>query len=100
MAARRTLCRAGQEAGAHASRRFVMHKHIIHNKCHQTVRDFSDAILTFVREEVPRNWRLYCDDVMDNFRIILRGFSDCGVSGVYQRVNLREALWDTGQRSE
>ena len=34
------------------------------------IRDFSDAILTFLREEVPRNWHLYCDDVTDNFRII------------------------------
>jgi len=48
----------------------LMHKQITHNKCHETFRDFSDAILTFLREEVPRNWRLYCDDVTDNFRII------------------------------
>ncbi len=48
----------------------LMHKHITHNKCHETFRDFSDAILTFLREEVPRNWRLYCDEVTDNFRII------------------------------
>ena len=48
----------------------LMHKHITHNQCHETFRDFSDAILTFLREEVPRNWRLYCDEVTDNFRII------------------------------
>ena len=48
----------------------LMHKHITHNKCHETFRDFRDAILTFLREEVPRNWRLYCDEVTDNFRII------------------------------
>jgi len=48
----------------------LMHKHVTHNKCHETFRDFSDAILTFLREEVPRNWRLYCDEVTDNFRII------------------------------
>ena len=48
----------------------LMHRRITHNKCHQTFRDFRDAILTFLREEVPRNWRLYCDDVTDNFRII------------------------------
>jgi hypothetical protein len=47
-----------------------MHKHITHNTCHETFRDFSGAILTFLREEVPRNWRLYCDEVTDNFRII------------------------------
>ena len=48
----------------------LMHKHITHNKCHRTFADFSAAILTFLREEVPRNWRLYCDEVTDNFRII------------------------------
>ena len=47
-----------------------MHKHITHNRCHETIADFSDAILTFLREEVPRNWRLYCDQVTDNFRVI------------------------------
>ena len=28
----------------------LMHKHITHNKCHVTFKDFSDAILTFLRE--------------------------------------------------
>jgi hypothetical protein len=37
---------------------------------HETFRDFAYAILTFLREEVPRNWRIYCDEVTDNFRII------------------------------
>ena len=48
----------------------LMYKHITHYTCHETFRDFSGAILTFLREEVPRNWRLYCDEVTDNFRII------------------------------
>ena len=48
----------------------LMHKHITHNRCHKTFADFSDAILTFLREEVPRKWRIYCDDVSDNFRVI------------------------------
>src|SRR5260370_23621964 len=48
----------------------LMHKHITHNRCYETFRDFSDAILTFLREEVPRNWHLYCDTVTDNFPII------------------------------
>jgi len=47
-----------------------MHKHITHNKCHETFQDSKDAILTFLREEVPRNWRIYCDEVTDNFRTI------------------------------
>jgi hypothetical protein len=61
-----------------------MHKHVTHNRCHETFRDFSDAIPTFLREEVPRNWRICCDGVRDNFRIISpKDFSDSGVSGVY-----------------
>jgi len=32
--------------------------------------DFSHAILAFLREEVPRNWHVYCDNVSDDFRII------------------------------
>ena len=47
-----------------------MNKHITHNRCHETFADFSDAILTFLREKVRRNWHLYCDSVRDNFRII------------------------------
>ena len=43
---------------------------ITHNQCYETFKDFKDAILTFLREGVPRNWRIYCDEVTDNFRII------------------------------
>jgi hypothetical protein len=48
-----------------------MHKHVTHNRCHATFADFKAAILTFLREEVPRKWGIYCDQVTDNFRIIL-----------------------------
>jgi transposase len=48
----------------------LMHKHITHNRCYQRFADFRDAMLTFLREEVPRNWDAYCDTVSDNFRII------------------------------
>ena len=48
----------------------LMHKHVTHNRCHATFADFSGAILTFLREEVPRKWHLYCDAVSDNFRVI------------------------------
>lgn len=48
----------------------LMHKHVTHNRCYETFADFSDAILTFLRQEVPRNWRTYCDAVSDNFRVI------------------------------
>ena len=48
----------------------LMHKHVTHNRCHATFADFKAAVLTFLREEVPRKWRTYCDEVTDNFRII------------------------------
>ncbi|MGH7120598.1 MAG: IS630 family transposase [Acetobacteraceae bacterium] len=48
----------------------LMHKHITHNRCYETFIAFRGAILTFLREEVPRNWRVYCDAVSDNFRVI------------------------------
>ena len=60
----------------------LMHKHITHNRCYETFADFSDAILTFPREEVPRKWHVYCDDVSDNFRVISpKDFRDSGMSG-------------------
>lgn len=48
----------------------LMHKHITHNRCYARFADFRAAILTFLREEGPRNWPIYCDEVSDNFRII------------------------------
>ncbi len=30
----------------------------------------ADAILTFLRHDVPRNRRVHCDAVSDNFRVI------------------------------
>lgn len=48
----------------------LMHKKVTHNRCHTTFADFRAAILTFLREEVPRNWHAYCDAVSDNFRVI------------------------------
>jgi transposase len=48
----------------------LMHKHVTHNKCYRTFNDFTDAILTFLRRDVPKNWRIHCDAVSDNFRVI------------------------------
>src|SRR5664279_3725013 len=48
----------------------LMHRHTTHNKCYATFKDFSDAMLTFLRDEVPANWREWCDEVTDNFRVI------------------------------
>lgn len=48
----------------------VMHKHLTHNKCYATSREFAGAVLTFLRETVPQNWPDLCDSVTDNFRVI------------------------------
>jgi transposase len=48
----------------------LMHRHTTHNKCYATFKDFSIAMLAFLREDVPANWREWCDEVTDNFRII------------------------------
>jgi transposase len=48
----------------------LMHRHITHNKCYASFRDFSIAMLTFLREDVPKNWSDYCDQVTDNFRVV------------------------------
>jgi transposase len=48
----------------------LMHRHVTHNKCYATFKDFSAAMLTFLRDGVTWNWRTYCDEVADNFRII------------------------------
>jgi hypothetical protein len=37
---------------------------------HATFRDFSTTMLTFLREDVPGNWRECCDELTDDFRII------------------------------
>ena len=48
----------------------LMHRHATHNKCYSTYKDFCTAMLTFLRDDVPGNWRTYCDQVTDNFRVI------------------------------
>ena len=47
-----------------------MHRHTTNNKCYAQFKDFSHAVLTFLREEVPRSFLIYCDEVTDDFRII------------------------------
>ena len=48
----------------------LMHKHVTHNRRYLTVTDFAEAILGFLRRDVPRRWNLFRDTVTDNFRII------------------------------
>ena len=49
----------------------LMHEHLTHNKTYPTCREFADAILAFLRDEVPRRWGEFCNSVTDNFRVIL-----------------------------
>lgn len=48
----------------------LMHRNITHNKCYATYRGFCDAMLHFLRDEVPRKWGTFRDSVTDNFRVI------------------------------
>jgi len=48
----------------------VMHKHVTHNKCYATAREFADEALTFLRKDVPEKWLQLSDSVTDNFRVI------------------------------
>jgi transposase len=48
----------------------VMHKHVTHNKCYATSREFANEALTFLRKDVPEKWLELCDSVTDNFRVI------------------------------
>ena len=47
-----------------------MHKNVTHNQCYATYNDFCNAVLHFLRKEVPKNWAKFCDSVTDNFRVI------------------------------
>ena len=48
----------------------VMHKNITHNKTYSTCKEFAEATLSFLRDNVPRNWAKYRSTVTDNFRVI------------------------------
>jgi len=48
----------------------AMHKHVTHNKCYQSSRDFAGEVLTFLREKAPQTWDRLRDSVTDNFRVI------------------------------
>jgi hypothetical protein len=48
----------------------LRHRHWSLNKCDAGSKDFTRAVLTFLRKKVPRNWHVYCDQVTDNFRVI------------------------------
>ena len=51
----------------------LMHKTVTHNRCYATYNGFCDAVLGFLRRDVPSRWSTLCDSVTDNFRIISPG---------------------------
>ena len=48
----------------------VMHKSLTHNRTYPTYREFAEAMLHFLRAEVPNRWGEFADSITDNFRII------------------------------
>lgn len=48
----------------------VMHANVTHNRSYATFRDFATRVMTFLTQQVPRNWSALCDQVTDNFRVI------------------------------
>jgi transposase len=48
----------------------VLHKYVTHNRYYPTQRQFAQAVLTFMRETIPKEWETFCDQVSDNFRVI------------------------------
>ena len=47
-----------------------MHKSLTHNRTYPTYREFAEAMLHFLRAEVPNRWGEFADSITDNFRII------------------------------
>lgn len=48
----------------------LMHRAVTHNRCYGTYNAFCDAVLRFLRTDVPERWNTFCDSVTDNFRVI------------------------------
>ncbi len=48
----------------------VMHEHVTHNRHYAKFDDFTEAILKFFRETLPKKGRNFRERVADNFRVI------------------------------
>jgi transposase len=48
----------------------VMHRYVTHNKFYVTANKFTEAILSFLKNTVPKEWKDFRDTVTDNFRVI------------------------------
>ena len=51
----------------------LMHRRVTHNRCYATYNDFCRSVLHFLREQVSKNWAVFCDSVTDNFRAQFKG---------------------------
>jgi len=48
----------------------VMHQKVTYNRYYPTQKQFANAILRFFRETIPSEWKVFCDQASDNFRVI------------------------------
>lgn len=48
----------------------VMHSYVTYNRYYPTQKQFAQAILNFFRETIPKDWKLFRDQVTDNFKVI------------------------------
>jgi len=48
----------------------VMHQHVTHNRHYPTQKQFTTAIMRFLRETITKEWKEFRNQVTDNFRII------------------------------
>ncbi|MFV0293670.1 MAG: transposase, partial [Paracoccus sp. (in: a-proteobacteria)] len=48
----------------------LMHQYVTYNRHYPTQKQFTEAILGFFRETLPRKWGMFRDKVSDNFRIM------------------------------
>jgi len=48
----------------------VLHHYVTHNRYYPSQKQFADAILAFLRETIPQEWKKFRDKVSDNFRVI------------------------------
>jgi transposase len=65
----------------------LMHKHIMHNRCYERFADFRDAMLTFLRKEVPRLGCILRRRIRQLPYHLAQGFPGSGVNWVYKGIN-------------
>jgi transposase len=47
-----------------------MHRQVTHNRHYAKFKDFAEAILYFFKQQLPKNWEVWRDQINDNFRIV------------------------------